>query len=200
MHIFKINPLFLFDFRYQVILKDGDAYTQFFSQATDATNPTAKRIYDETIAGNPAAFVADQTAGGEALLGDSNLIFFGESDGTKLNMAGYPCRIRAAPPRYAEVPVTFAFRKGSPYVPLFNSKILTMKQSGEVQKMMEKYLGGGAAKTSAAACDDGGFTKIGYENIFSAFVLLSGGVAAAWVILLAEGVRAVCCVGQARKA
>ncbi len=80
-------------------MKDGDAYTQFFSQSTEAINPTAKSIYDKSIHGNPDAFVASQIQAGKDLLDDSHLVFFGESDGTKLNMEGYPCRIRTAPPR-----------------------------------------------------------------------------------------------------
>ncbi len=64
----------------------------------------------------------------DMLLKDSALIYFGESDGAKAGMGGYPCRIRNAAPRYYDNSVTFAFQKGSPYVPLFNDKILTLKQ------------------------------------------------------------------------
>ncbi len=61
-------------------------------------------------------------------------------------------------------------------------------QSGEVQKMIDKYL---KAKESIS-CSASSFTKIGYENIFSAFVLLVSGMALAWVILAAEKTRAAC--------
>ncbi len=103
-------------------------------------------------------------------------------------MEAYPCQIRAAPPRYLSNSVTFAFQKGSPYVPLFNAKILTLKQSGEVQKMIDKYLNTKADVT----CSHSSFTPIGYQNIFSAFVLLLGGVVAGWIILFVEKARATC--------
>ena len=55
-------------------------------------------------------------------------------------MSGYPCHIDAAKSKYYPNFVSFAFPKDSPFVALFSAKILVLKQSGEVDKLIRKYL------------------------------------------------------------
>lgn len=119
------------------------------------------------------------------LLHDSKKVFFGESESAKRNMEGYPCHIGVAAPHYNENYVSFAFPNGSPYVALFSAKILKLKQGGEVDKLLHKYL----STKDAVTCDTSSYTTLGYENIFSAFVVLLAGAVAAWVILLGERMR-----------
>ncbi len=91
------------------------------------------------------------------------------------------------------MPVAFAFQRRSPYVPLFDAKMLKLKQSGEVDKVMDKYLN----LKDNVVCDDSSFTTIGYQHIFSAFVLLATGVAAACTILLGENIK-TCVRGEGK--
>ena len=66
---------------------------------------------------------------------DPNTVFFNEESQTKLVVPQYPCIVDAAERYYFKHHVSFAFQKGSPYVQLFNEKILLMKQSGTVEKI-----------------------------------------------------------------
>ncbi len=171
---------------YKLVLIQGDAFAQFFSMAN---TPTIEDVYDEQIRGNADAFIMDNKKAGEMLIEDSELVYFGESGGAKRNMAGYPCQIGAASARYNENYVSFGFPKGSQFVSLFSAFILKLKQGGEVEKLIDKYLG---ASGKEASCGDGGsYTTLGYQNIFSAFVLLAVGVAAAWIVLVYEKILQV---------
>lgn len=58
----------------------------------------------------------------------------------KLVADGYLCVIQDASKTYHPTDVTFGFQRGSPYVALFSEKILLLKQSGQVQKILDKYL------------------------------------------------------------
>ncbi len=90
---------------------------------------------------------------------DPKKVFFGESESGKRNMAGYPCQIRVAAPHYNENYVSFAFVKGSPYVSLFSNRILKLKQGGEVEKLLAKYMD----SKSNVSCDESSYTTIGYQ-------------------------------------
>ena len=54
--------------------------------------------------------------------------------------ATYPCTISSSTLKYFPMLVSFPFVKGSPYVDLFSKGILLLKQSGQVDKLIEQHL------------------------------------------------------------
>jgi len=80
---------------FQIILERGNAYSQFFTGATTKTNPAAAEVYRTRIQGREGeAYVSIvNSAVNDQLLSDSQNVWFGESEGTKLLLEGYPCRV-----------------------------------------------------------------------------------------------------------
>jgi hypothetical protein len=81
------------------------------------------------------------------------------------------------------VSIAWAFQKDSPYIELFNFYIGIAIESGAIDKMLKEAQSIGML--NAKSCDaagssgtDGGgqYTKITFPNIFSAFVILIGGI------------------------
>ena len=105
------------------------------------------------------------------------MVYFGGKISAKLAFEGYPCDIEASPKEYLPNQVSFGFQTGSPYVELFNHKILMMRESGQVGKIIDKYL---RAK-DVASCDSSAFKEIKFPNVFTAFLVLAVGIVAAWV-------------------
>ena len=160
----------------------GSAIEQYFSESTHKTNPVAYDLYQETMKGNPEANVGSSREANDIIMEDDKMVYFWEKEGGKLNMDDYPCKITFAPKDYFKNYVSFAFPKGSPYVDLFSEKILAMKQSGQVEKILGHYL---RAKDHVT-CSNSNFKEIKFENIFTAFLALAVGILLAWIVAVAE--------------
>ena len=79
--------------------------------------------------------------------------------------------------------IAWAFQKDSPYIELFNFYIGIAVESGAVDKMLKEAKSKGRLKSKTcelegASGNDGGgqYTRITLPNIFSAFVILLGGM------------------------
>ena len=168
---------------YQIASVKGTAVEQYFSEATPTTNPIAYEIFEKSMKDNPKASLSNSASvANSALLDDDRLIFFWESDGGKIALDDYPCRITTAATSYFDNYVSFAFPKNSDLVGLFSEKILALKQSGQVEKVLDKYFG----VKRRVTCSDKNFKEIKFENIFTAFLVLGVGVTSAWLVAFME--------------
>ena len=71
----------------------------------------------------------------------------------------------------------FAFPKKSPLLLLFNSKLQSMFESGEIMKIILKH------SKQSVTCDEVRGKSLGFENIAALFVIIGVGVFLSWVIL-----------------
>ena len=94
-----------------------------------------------------------------------NVIF---TDNLSVNMwANYPCRISTAPTRYNKHSVAYAFQKNSTFIKVFDNVIDRLKETGPLSRMRRNKL----KFRPLPNCKDDRQWSIGYQNIFSAFVL-----------------------------
>lgn len=155
---------------------------QYLEEATELTNAPAKKIYDNSVAGNPDALISAVEKVDSMLEEDKYKVFLAESISAKNILHGYPCRIVAAGTKYFKNYVTFAFQKDSHYVKLFSHKILELKQNGQIDKLLIDYL----QEKESVSCDTSPFKHIKYENIFTAFLVLAFGIASAFGVVIYE--------------
>ena len=76
----------------------------------------------------------------EAMEEHSNIVFFRPRVQGKLQLKGYPCVITYASTLYRQGYWAFPFPKNSPYRKLFSHHLLAMRQSGQIQRLLDMHI------------------------------------------------------------
>ena len=74
----------------------------------------------------------------------------------------------------------FAFPKNSPLLPLFNNKIQSMMENGEIQRFVEKH------RADEPDCNSQRGKPLGFENIALIFIVLLSGFFGSIFVCVAE--------------
>ena len=90
------------------------------------------------------------------------------------------CEVLATPEKYRFTPCGFAMQKNSPYLDLFNYYLIEMRDKGMSNKILSKY------EPRAQACPDSSGLPIGFNNCFTAFLFLIGGMITGLVLFIIE--------------
>ena len=79
-----------------------------------------------------------------------------------------------------KIKLAFAFPKNSPYVALFNSRLQTMFESGEIMRIIEKH------SMKSTECQQRKGMPLGFENIAIVFIILFFGLSVSIVFCVIE--------------
>ena len=101
-----------------------------------------------------------------------------------VNYASVPCNVSTESVSYFRVSIAWALQKDSPLRPLFNFYLTKAKESGEINRLMTRYV-------PSKVCYDSGFKPIAFQSIFTAFVMLSIGIALAMISSFVEKLHAI---------
>ena len=118
----------------------------------------------------------------KVILEDHQKVYFDIINYVELAFESFPCEIIRSSNTYFHRSMALAFRKGSPYVKLFSSKIRQYKEYGLIDNME-------GLKTNSkdnVLCTHDDVHELGYENIFSSFVFLGSGILLAMINFCVE--------------
>ena len=71
---------------------------------------------------------------------DPNIVFFLFHLTREIELTGYPCVITKASTSYKLGYWAFPFPKNSPYRKLFSHHLLAMRQSGQIQRLLDMHI------------------------------------------------------------
>ena len=80
------------------------------------------------------------------------------------------CEVIQIPSKYDFKPYAYGFQKDSPYLHLFNHYLKEMREKGTLKKILNKY------QAAPQVCPDSSGLPLGFESVFTAFLLLVGGI------------------------
>ena len=90
------------------------------------------------------------------------------------------CEILAIPEKFRYTPYGLALQKNSPFLKLINHYLIEMRDKGIYQKIISKY------EPGPQICPDSSGLPIGFENCFTAFLCLLGGMAIGLILFIIE--------------
>ena len=90
------------------------------------------------------------------------------------------CEVLAIPEKNKYTPSGFALQKNSPYLQLFDYYLTEMRDKGMFQKILLKY------EPRAQQCPDLNGLPIGFNNCFTAFLALLGGMSLGLILFIIE--------------
>ena len=90
------------------------------------------------------------------------------------------CEVIQIPSKYDFKPYAYGFQKDSPYLQLFNHYLKEMREKGTLKKILNKY------KAAPQVCPDSSGLPLGFESVFTAFLLLVGGIILGLILFCIE--------------
>ena len=119
---------------------------------------------------------------GKRLLGNPKEVYLDDISIVDSSLESYPCKIIRADQTYFHRSMALALKTNSPYEKILNYKISRYKEQGVLANM-------GAFKKIRKEdinCLSDHFESVGYETIFSAFVILGFGLICSFFYVLVE--------------
>ncbi len=96
------------------------------------------------------------------------------------------CEIIDIPAKYDFKPYAYGFQKDSPLLGLFNFYLKEMREKGALKQILNKYTAG------PQICPDYSGKAIGFDNCFTAFAVLLGGLVLGFVLMIFEWLFKLC--------
>ena len=90
------------------------------------------------------------------------------------------CEVIQIPSKYDFKPYAYGFQKDSPYLHLFNHYLKEMREKGTLKKILNKY------QAAPQVCPDSSGLPLGFESVFTAFLLLVGGIILGLILFCIE--------------
>ena len=109
-------------------------------------------------------------------------MYFGPYVSTLVTFPSVPCNVTSDSPDYFTVSIGWAFQKHSPFLQLFNYHLTKAKETGSVQRILNKYI----SRIENVQCVTSNFKEITIENIFTAFLILAIGIVVAFFATIGE--------------
>ena len=113
-----------------------------------------------------------------------NVLFLSPDSAT--GFSSYPCGITRATKEFAKHSVGYGFQKNSPYVGLYSYIINDLIEFGNVEYIRSSIAMG---KHSVMCDHNKEYKQLGYENIFSVFLLLFVGIIFSCIKLVLEIIK-----------
>ena len=114
------------------------------------------------------------------LLENPNFAYYDNIEAIKQEDAFTKCEIIAIPAKYDIKPMTFAFQKDSPYLPLFDFYMLQMEEKGINDQILANY------KSPPQYCPDRSGLPVDMKSCFTLFLILLAGIAVSFILLPLE--------------
>ena len=86
------------------------------------------------------------------------------------------CKIVATPEKLNPKPATYGFQKDSPYLPLFNYVLNTMRERGSLKQIQVKY------ESQPQVCPNYSGDALGFISVISLFWIIIPGFIIAWIV------------------
>ena len=116
---------------------------------------------------------------------EEKVINFGPELQTVLQLDdSYPCEVDMAPGEYYRIGLGWAMGKGSPFSDLFAYKLTKMRESGLIDGILRGITSGVEYTCNREASVE----PIGYKIIFTAFLMLAGGMIGGVASSVAENI------------
>ena len=166
-----INKLedFLEQDYYKIMIMRNDGLESYFSDADDSVR---KIIWKEQMMDNTDAYVSSPIQGDKLMMENQERVLLLTQD-SATGLSNYPCGLSRTAREFSRKSVGYAFQKNSVYVGLFSYILNDLIEYGNVQYIqsliqMEKH---------SSTCDHNKeYRPLGYENIFSVFIIFIAGV------------------------
>ena len=169
---------------YQLMLMSADGLESYFSLADDLVR---KKIWEDKLFGSSEAFVSSTIEGEEILMKDPKRVLFLSPDSATA-FVNFPCGITRATKEFAKNSVGYGFQKNSPYVALFSYVINDLIEFGNVKYIQSSI----AMEKDSMACEQNKeYKPLGYDNIFSVFILLFIGIILSCIKLIYERISCI---------
>ena len=164
---------------YKLLVWRGAADESFFSEAN---NPTVQDVWKKTLKQNNP--IKSYNEGEKLIINDPNMVLFAESPYFPTTFDSYPCKVISASTPYGRHSGAYAFSMGSPYTKLFGYYITQLQESG-LLPIKEN-------KGNSQCPDEGGYSSLGYDKLYSAFVFGSAGILLAFAYCGIELIYKAC--------
>ena len=164
---------------YQLILRNGTASVPYFSLSTEYPH---KQIWETQLKNNNLAYTVTAKVAEKRLLEDKKYVYFDILKIPETLFKGYPCNIIRSDKTYFHRSVALGLKKNSPYLGIFNYKLLLYVEFGVISniKSLQK------SERHKVKCRNDGHLSVGYEALLSAFVIFGGGLTAAIICCMIE--------------
>ena len=164
---------------YQLMVMSGDGLESYFRLSDDLVR---KKIWKANLENNPKAYVSSTAEGENTLMRNSKRVLFLTPD-SATGFSHYPCEITRATKEFAKYSVGYGFKKNSPFVGVFSYIINDLVEFGNVKYIQSAI----AMEKDSLTCEENKeYRPLGYENIFSVFILFFIGIIFSCIKLLLE--------------
>ena len=162
----------------RIALLPGTSFEDSFRFSTDSL---WQRAWNERISPYIDTYAADKKALIDQIIRDPGYTLFDNYFSVITFDAYKSCEIMDIPKAYDPKAFAYAFAKDSPYLPIFNYYLHLLRESGSIDQIMERYV-----SDEEPACTESSGEALGFDNCFTAFILLLSGFVAAAVLFLVE--------------
>ena len=163
------------------VLKGSASELYFLDAAELDMDSDAKTIWKKILEGDKKAFIESNHEQEPAVLKHKTSVVFTDAFSARL-WGNQPCKITSASTRYNKHSLAFPFQKNSPFLKVFDNVLNIMQETGSLQNTHRHI----AQYKPLMVCDEKRDWSIGYQNIFSAFVIVGIGCIIAMLILMCE--------------
>ena len=160
----------------------------FFKNADEKDNPNVAKLWARMNENRDRHIIKKVSEFEGILREDPYAVYFGQEFMTEYEFQSLPCIIDSAPDSeaYFDVGTSIALEKESPYVELFNYYLIDMRESGLVQRIINKYQHEKRPPKCSVASVASSYKPIEWQNIFTAFFMLGLGILLAAMTLCLE--------------
>ena len=167
---------------YHLFFLKGSAAELYFLDAAELEEYSeAKTLWSKRLDKNKNRFIESNDEHEVKILKDKTNVLFADSFTARL-WANYPCKITTAVTRYNKHSLAFPFKKNSPFIKVFDNVLDFMRETGSLSNTHRHI----AAYKPLSVCDQKREWSIGYQNIFSSFVIIGIGCFVAILIWILE--------------
>ncbi|XP_053642597.2 probable glutamate receptor [Cherax quadricarinatus] len=167
----------------------GSSLIEYFR---DSPAQVYQRTYQTIVSRNFDGIVESMDEGIERVLKEAYV--FMEWEVTLFYKFGQDCRLYRLPTGYFPAQASFALKKGSPLVPVFNNLLMELLSAGIVKKAEEQY-----TPHNIIDCNQLQTEPIQLKTLFTVFLMLGGTLVISFLILAGEILRAKFLFGAPRK-
>ena len=181
-HPIKSLGDFLNHSEYQLLFLRGSAAELFFLDAAELeVESQSKIVWKKLLENDDKAVIDSNDEQEETILKRKTNVVLTDAFSARL-WGNRPCKITTAPSRYNKHSLAYPFKKNSPFLKVFDNVLNIMQETGTIQNTQRHVV----QYKPLTVCDKKRDWSIGYENIFSAFVIVGSGCIIALLVWLFE--------------
>ncbi len=178
---------------YQVIVWAGTSADTYLANALPGTY--MQRAYQETMEGNPSAFVQGEAEAYEVLSAEKKSVFFGSQMGF-FGVSDIERLAQLEDSIFSALGI--ALQKDSEFLDVFNFHLLKMWNTGHIDKLIKKWTEDGPKDDSKRIFVDDA-VPLGFDSVLFMALIMLGGMSTSVAILAFEKLSALCSLSFGEK-